>query len=105
MFLSVASAFPVSSVPFPVSYLSGLYYNFKYSDLELAQTILCKLIYIIIPGGLIMIFTSLTAGHLRINVRRRETIATQSEQNSRRSVTMETQLTRMMFVTVICFAL
>ena len=103
MFLSVGAAFIVSSVPFPVSYLSGLYYDFKYTDLELAQTILYKLIYIIIPGGLIMIFTILTACHLRRNVRHRETIASQSEQNSRRSVTMEAQLTRMMFVTVVCF--
>ncbi|KAK3758796.1 hypothetical protein RRG08_054772 [Elysia crispata] len=103
-FLSVGAAFTVSLVPFPGSYLSNAYFNFMYLDLEAAVTILYTLIYIVIPGGLIIIFTILTARHLRRNVRHRETIGTQSEQNSRRSVTMETQLTRMMFVTVVCFA-
>ncbi|KAK3758789.1 hypothetical protein RRG08_054765 [Elysia crispata] len=103
-FLSVGAAFTVSLVPFPGSYLSDAYFNFIYTDLEAAVTILYKLIYIVIPGGLIIIFTILTARHLRRNVRHRETIGTQSEQNSRRSVTMETQLTRLMFVTVVCFA-
>ncbi|KAK3789119.1 hypothetical protein RRG08_059977 [Elysia crispata] len=103
-FLSVGAAFTVSLVPFPGSYLSGIYFNFIYTDLEVAVTVLYKLIYIVIPGGLIIIFTILTARHLRRNVRHRETIGTQSEQNSRRSVTMETLLARMMFVTVVCFA-
>ncbi|KAK3781583.1 hypothetical protein RRG08_048921 [Elysia crispata] len=103
-FLSVGAAFTVSLVPFPGSYLSGVYFNFIYKDLEAAVTILYKLIYIVIPGGLIIIFTILTARHLRRNVRHRETIGTQSEQNSRRSVTTETQLTRLVFVTVVCFA-
>ncbi|KAK3789118.1 hypothetical protein RRG08_059976 [Elysia crispata] len=103
-FLSVGAAFTVSLVPFPGSYFSSAYFNFIYTDLEAALTILYKLIYIVIPGGLIIIFTILTARHLRRSVRHRETIGTQSEQNSRRSVTMETQLTRLMFVTVVCFA-
>ena len=103
-FLSVGAAFTVSLVPFPGSYLSHVYFNFIHTDLEVAVTILYKLIYIIIPGGLMIIFTILTARHLRRNVRYRETIGTLSEQNSRRSVTMETQLTRLMFVTVVCFA-
>ena len=103
-FLSVGAAFTVSLVPFPCSYLSGVYFDFIYSDLEVAVTILYKLIYIVIPGGLIIIFTILTACHLRSNVRHRETIGSLAEQNSRRSVTMETLLTRMMFVTVVCFA-
>ncbi|KAK3803820.1 hypothetical protein RRG08_041369 [Elysia crispata] len=103
-FLSVGAAFTVSLVPFPGSYLSGVYFDFIYSDLEVAVTILYKLIYIVIPGSLIIIFTILTACHLRRNVRHRETIGSLAEQNSRRSVTMETLLTRMMFVTVVCFA-
>ena len=103
-FLSVGAAFTVSLVPFRGSYLSHVYFNFIYIDLETAVTVLYKLIYIIIPGGLIIICTILTARHLRRNVRHRETIGSQSEQNSRRSVTMETQLTRLMFVTVVCFA-
>ena len=104
-FLSVGAAFTVSLVPFPGSYLSHAYFNFRYFYLEVAVTILYKLIYIVIPGGLIIIFTILTARHLRRNVRHRETISTQSEQNSRRSLTMETQVTRIMFVTVVCFVL
>ena len=100
--LSVGAAFTLSLVTFPGSYLTGAYFNFIYTDLEATVTIL--LIYIVIPGGLIIIFTMLTACHLRRNVRHRETIGSQSEQNSRRSVTMETQLTRLMFVTVVCFA-
>ena len=103
-FLSVGAVFTVSLVPFPGSYLSDAYFNFMYLDLEAAVSILYNLIYIVIPGGLIIIFTILTARHLRRNVRHRETIGTQSEQNSRRSVPMETQLTRLMFVTVVCFA-
>ena len=103
-FLSVSAAFTVSLLPFPGSYLSDTYFNFIYTDLEAAVTILYKLIYIVIPGGLIIIFTILTARHLRRNVRHRETIGSQSEKNSRSSVTMETQLTRLMFVTVVCFA-
>ena len=102
--LSVGAAFTVSLVPFPGSYLSGIYFNFIHCGLEVAVTILYKLIYIVIPRGLIIIFTILTARHLRRNVRHWKTIGTQSEQNSRRSVTMETLLTRMMFVTVVCFA-
>ncbi|KAK3776544.1 hypothetical protein RRG08_015141 [Elysia crispata] len=104
-FLSVGAAFTVSLVPFPCSYLSGVYFNFIYFYLEAAVSILYILIYMILPGGLIIIFTILTARHLRRNVRHRETIGTQSEQSSRRSVTMETQLTRLMFVTVVCFVL
>ena len=103
-FLSVGAAFTVSLVPFPGSCLSFTHFNLIYTDLEVAVTILYELISIVIPGGLMIIFTILTACHLRRNVRHRETIGTQSEQNSRRSVTMETQLTRLMFVKVVCFA-
>ncbi|KAK3776545.1 hypothetical protein RRG08_015142 [Elysia crispata] len=91
-FLSVGAAFTVSLVPFPGSYLSNAYFNFIYKDLEVAVTILFILIYMILPGGLIIIFTILTARHLRRSVRHRETIGSQSEKNSRSSVTMETQL-------------
>ena len=71
-FLSVGAAFTVSLVPFPSSFLSSAYFSFIYTDLEAAVTILYKLIYIVIPGGLMIIFTILTARHLRRSVRHRK---------------------------------
>ncbi|KAK3749123.1 hypothetical protein RRG08_057107 [Elysia crispata] len=99
-FLSVGVAFIVSLVPFPLTYLCFFYDKSKSIELMVANSFLSSLICIIIPGVLIIIFTTLTACH----VRHKKNMAPLSEQNSQRSVTMETQLTRMMFVTVICFA-
>ncbi|KAK3758793.1 hypothetical protein RRG08_054769 [Elysia crispata] len=104
-FLSFGAAFIMSLVLCFVGFSIDFYKDRRFPfALILGQTILQQLIYIIIPGDLIKVFTILTACHLRSTIRHRQTIATQAEQNSRLSVTMETQLTRIMVVTVVCFA-
>ncbi|GFR97825.1 FMRFamide receptor-like [Elysia marginata] len=102
VFFSIFVAFWISSIPFPVSYVSTFHYYNQNKFVERAQTILYTLVYIIIPGALIVIFTFLTARQLKRRTKNRMSM-TSGRSLSDRSVAMETQLTRMMFLTVACF--
>ena len=99
--LSTVLAFLLSAIPFPVVFLIQEEYNLTNRAIISAANILHMSIYSILPCVFILLFSFLTGFHINRNVQRRESMMAAS--NSRRSVTMETQLTRMMFATALCF--
>ena len=98
---STLLALVLSAIPFTGSYLILVEDNMRKKALVVVTDILNILIYSILPCIFILVFSFLIAFRINRNVQRRETMMAAS--NSRRSVTMETQLTRIMFITAVCF--
>ena len=101
--LSIVIAFLLGAAPLPVILFSHLKYNFNHNELEVAGTTLHHLLYVVLPGMFIAIFSLLSALRLKHQARLMETMM--SSRKSQRTVTMETQLSRIMFFTVACFVL
>ncbi|GFN95690.1 thyrotropin-releasing hormone receptor [Plakobranchus ocellatus] len=98
--MSIAAVFLVSSIPFAMI----CFIEFDISDTgELTNTLVYNTIYIFIPLIFVVLFTILTALKLRSGARRRQNMMAPSSR--RRSSKMESELTRMMFVTAIFFFL
>ena len=98
--LSVGAAFAVSAVPFLMTCVH--YTIFEYSvDIELYLGIVQNLVYIIFPGGLVVISSVLTALQLKRAAKRRETMMT--SRGASRSSRLDSDLTLIMLLTSFCF--
>ncbi|GFS17305.1 rhodopsin [Elysia marginata] len=95
--LSSCLALVLSTAPFVMVIINMFNESLQLHKIE---TLVFNLDYIIVPGCLIVILTSVTAFFLRRGLRRRNQITSDA---SRGSSNTETELTRMMFLTVICF--
>ncbi|GFN74387.1 growth hormone secretagogue receptor type 1-like [Plakobranchus ocellatus] len=94
--MSTAAVFLVSSIPFAMMcFIEFDIYDIGY----LTNTLVYNIIYIFIPLIFVVLFTILTALKLRSGLRRRQTMMAPSSRS--RSSKMESELTRMMFVTAI----
>ncbi|GFN74396.1 thyrotropin-releasing hormone receptor [Plakobranchus ocellatus] len=98
--MSTAAVFLVSSIPFAMICVI----EFGIYDIGmLTNTLVYNTIYIFIPLIFVVLFTILTALNLRSGARRRQTMIVPSSR--RRSSKMESELTRIMFVTTTFFFL
>ena len=100
--LSVGVAFIISTIPFDASCLHYMKYEYNV-DVVLYLSVLHNLIYIIFPGAMVVTFSTLTAVQIKRGARRRADMM--SAQASSRPSRMEADLTRMMFLTSVCFVI
>ncbi|GFN74394.1 thyrotropin-releasing hormone receptor [Plakobranchus ocellatus] len=98
--MSTAVVLIISSIPFAMM----CFIEFDIYDIgDLTNTLVYNIIYIFIPLIFVVLFTILTALKLRSGARRRQTMIVPSSR--RHSSKMESELTRIMFVTAIFFFL
>ena len=98
--LSIGLAF---SIPASISTLFFSLFTFSSQDFKIVSMYndLIMLFYIVLPGALITIFAILSTFQLKKKSQLRNALF--PERRFQKSVAMETQLTRLMYVTVACF--
>ena len=101
VFLNVGIAFLIILAIFTVYFIFWSVHPEKFCKFIAYVILFAHLMHVILPGASIIVLTILSACEVKKIAQNRKNLV--SEHISRHSVAMETQLTRLMFVTVSCF--